>query len=323
MIAYARNLCHAVRTVDFADVGQLDRMVATMKVFLTGGTGYIGSHVLDALVRRGHEVTALVRSDSAADRLRSEHVTPVVGDLTDAELLAATLREVDASIHLASPGDATSAQVDTAIADVVSRELGAGKVHVHTSGAWAWGAVDGITEGRPLDAPALVAWRGPIESELLKVSAARIVIIAPGVVYGDGGGLANLIVSAPRTPDGELVTIGSGQQRWATVHVRDLADLYVLALESDRAEGYILAVNSDSPTVRELTQAVSRASGAGSVTTESDDQARERLGAYLADALLLDQRVSNAKALALGWLPKEPSLVDELERGSYRPTAQE
>ena len=58
-----------------------------MRIFLTGATGYIGSAVLDALLRASHQVTALVRTPQAADALASRGVTPVLGDLEDGEVV--------------------------------------------------------------------------------------------------------------------------------------------------------------------------------------------------------------------------------------------
>ena len=83
-----------------------------MKVALTGATGFIGSHVLMDLYKHGHEVTALVRDDDQADRVASRGATPTVVDLYDRPAVGRILGDADGAIHTASPGDATSADLD-------------------------------------------------------------------------------------------------------------------------------------------------------------------------------------------------------------------
>ncbi len=138
-------------------------------------------------------------------------------------------------------------------------------------------------------------------------------IIEPGIVYGHGAGIPAMLLQAPRTADGALTLIGSGDQRWTSVHVDDLADLYVAVLENAPGGQRYLGVNGHNPTVRELGEAVA---GEGKVAGEDEGTTRERLGAKFADALLLDQAASSAKAQkALGWTPTRPTLVEELAAG--------
>jgi nucleoside-diphosphate-sugar epimerase len=90
--------------------------------------------------------------------------------------------------------------------------------------------------------------------------------------------------------------IGTGQQHWPTVHVADLADFFLRALESDSARGYYVIGNGVNPTVAELTEAAAAAVGAPGAVPSSDDEARARLGDYFAEVLLLDQGTDAAKA---------------------------
>src|SRR5580693_1501861 len=85
-----------------------------MKIALTGATGFVGSHVLTELREHGHEVTAFVRDDAQADRVAARGATPAVVDLYDGPAVAGLLRDADGAIHTASPGDATSAGLDSA-----------------------------------------------------------------------------------------------------------------------------------------------------------------------------------------------------------------
>ncbi|MFF3064275.1 NAD-dependent epimerase/dehydratase family protein [Oerskovia sp. NPDC057915] len=297
-----------------------------MKVLLTGGTGYIGSAVLAALTARGHEVTALVRSEGSARTVEDAGATAVVADLTDSSVVGGLLAGADAAVHAAAAGDGTSPAIDTSVVDAVLATFdGTTRPFVHTGGVWVYGNNGAIAEDSPLDPPAIVAWRVPIEERLLAAAAQGAVVasvVVPGVVHGHGGGIPALLAGAPRTgPDGAVLTlVGSGTQRWATVHVDDLAELYVLALEQGLT-GRLLGTGDESATVADLARAASRAAGlGGAVGPESDDATRERLGAPFADALLLDQRaVTTTRSRAAGWSPTRPSLTQELEAGSYTP----
>jgi len=290
-----------------------------MEILLTGATGFVGSHILTALTEAGHTVTALVRSEESAARVKSRGAIALMGAIVDEPFLVDALRRADGAIHAASPGDATSADVDAAMVRAVAQAFaGSGRPYLHTAGVWEWGSGADINEGMPFNPPAIVGWRPAIEEQALATSGARVAIVAAGVVYGDGGGIPRLVVASPRDSSGRLITIGTGRQRWATVYARDLADLYVRVLESPGAAGYFIAASGDSPTVREITDAAARSAAAPGVAAETDDDARDRLGQYLADALLLDQQATGAKARAeLGWSPSGPNLADELEHGSY------
>ena len=138
--------------------------MAPMHVALTGATGFIGSHVLTELREHGHDVTALVRNDDQAQVVAARGASEAVVDLYDRPAVVGRLRSADAAIHTASPGDATSADLDAAMVDAaIEAFAGTGKPYLHISGAWVYGANPAITEESPFDPPAMVAWREPIE----------------------------------------------------------------------------------------------------------------------------------------------------------------
>jgi nucleoside-diphosphate-sugar epimerase len=283
-----------------------------MKVLLTGGTGYIGSAVVKSLLAEGNEVTAVVRSRSSADKVTKNGAIAVIGEITDTAWMTAQLEAVDGAIHTASPGDQTSVAFETSMCKaVVAAFGGSDKPYIHTSGAWVYGSGDDLTEATPFDAPALVAWRAEVENIVMH-SDVHAGIVAPGIVYGHGAGLINVLASGPKDDQGALHLIGDGTQHWITVHVDDLADLYLRALEQ-RATGYYIGAGGQSPTVRDLGEAIA---GPAGVHPETADETRSRLGAGLADALLQSQQATGGKARAdLGWEPAAPSLLDELRAG--------
>ncbi len=292
-----------------------------MKVALTGATGFIGSHVMTELQQHGHEVTALVRDDPQADVVAARGATPTVLDLYDRPAVASLLSNADGAIHTASPGDATSADLESAVVDaVIDAFAGTGKLYVSISGLWVYGANSAISEESPFKAPALVAWKEPIERRVLGARDMRAVVIVSGVAYGEGGGgIPGLLLGSPRDDAGNLIMLGTGQQHWATVHVADLADVFRRVLEDDSAHGRYVIGNGVNSTAAELTEAAAVAAGAPGAVPGSDDEARARLGDYFAEVLLLDQGTDAAKARAeFGWNPSHPPLLDEFRHGSYR-----
>ncbi|SEB30171.1 Nucleoside-diphosphate-sugar epimerase [Streptomyces melanosporofaciens] len=292
-----------------------------MRVLLTGGTGYIGAAVLDRLISGGHQVTAVVRSPEKAELVRAKGTEPAVADLADGDALEELAAASDGVIHVASPGDETSATVDEVAVTSFLRALrNTGRPFVHTTGVWLHGSGSAITESAGMNAPRLTAWRVPLGKLVRDARSVRTSVIAPAVVYGHGGGLLNLVAAGPRTAGNTpaLTMIGTGDQHWSTVHVDDLAELYVLALEKAPAGSYFIGTSGANPTVREITEAVSRSVGlAGRVEPEPVVQTLDRLG-LLGEALLLDQQASgDAARRVLGWSPTGPSVLDDIARTDF------
>ena len=292
-----------------------------MKVTLTGSTGFIGSHIVTELQEHGHEVIALVRDDAQADRVAAIGATPAVVDLYDRPALTSKFSSADGAIHTASPLDATSANLDSAVVHAATDAFaGTGKPYLHMSGVWIYGDNTAITEESPIKAPAMVAWKEPIERRVLDAAGMRGVVVVSSIAYGDGGGgIIGLLLGSPRDDAGNLIMLGTGQQHWSTVHVADEADFFRRALEDESARGRYIIGDGSNPTLAELTEAAAVAARAPGAVAGSDDEARARLGDYYAECLLLDQGADAAKARAeLGWHPSHPALADEFRHGSYR-----
>jgi nucleoside-diphosphate-sugar epimerase len=276
-----------------------------VRVLLTGATGFVGSEVLRQLSAARHEVWAIVRSPSAAAHVTAAGAQPVLGSVADPAVVAAAARGVDGIVHTAAPpvpGPDLDRVFVPAVLDAIT---GTPTRYVHSSGAWVLGSGAHLTERSRPAPPLITAWRLPLE-ERLRASATSTTIVAPGLVYDDEGrGLGPLL--CPERGVARL--IGDGRQRWSTVHVRDLAALYLLALEAPDHHALLLGV-ADCPTAGAL---ASSAAGGGRVEQETLEESRARLGADLVDALLLDQGVeASATQSMLGWRPKSPSATQVL-----------
>jgi nucleoside-diphosphate-sugar epimerase len=290
-----------------------------MQVFLTGATGYIGSAVADRLRAAGHRVTGLARSDAAAARLKAANISAVRGDFSNPASVGAAARSADAVISMATTYDPS---VDGPAIDAILDALaGTNKPFVYTSGIWSHGDTGGavVDETSPPHPASLVAWRQGVEDRVREGErrGIRSVVIRPAIVYGRGGGIPAAFVKSARE-EGAARYVGTGDNRWPSVHIEDLADLYLLALEHAPAGSVLLGVNGPSQPVREIAAAASRGAGAGGRTVSWPlEQAREKLGPY-ADALVLDQQASGRRAKELlGWKPHRPDVLEDIERGSY------
>jgi nucleoside-diphosphate-sugar epimerase len=290
-----------------------------MNIFLTGATGYIGSAVADALMKAGHSVTGLARSDESAGQLRLKGVTPHRGDLTSPASLTSAVSALDGVIHTGTTNDGELDQA--AIRAMLDTLSGSGKPFVYTSGVWVLGNTGDAPadEDAPLNPSALVAWRPAVERMVLDSAqrGVRPIVIRPALVYGRGGGIPAELVQSARD-NGAARYVGTGQNRWPVIDVDDLADLYLRAFERAAAGTLLHAADNSSHRVKEVAEAASAGAGRdGHTASWPLDEARKTLGAY-ADALVLDQRVSSAKATSmLGWKPRAAGILDDLRRGSY------
>ncbi|GAA5017756.1 NAD-dependent epimerase/dehydratase family protein [Streptomyces siamensis] len=273
-----------------------------MRVFLTGGSGYIGKATVSALVRHGHTVETLARTDRAAESVSALGGTPVPGGLGDLGVLNAAAARAEAVVHLAQ---ATTGDEDLAAATAMQDGIGSG-TYIHTGGTWVYGDTQGVVdESAPWNPPSLVAWRERVEDAVLQRAqqAGRPVLVQPGLLYGGENRLIDLFYTNPGKEAGAIPYIGDGQNRWALVHIDDLAELYVAALKAKPGAVYV-GVGGVNPTAKDCALALSRAAGIqGKVASISLEQAREQMGP-VADAFALDQQFTPARAQAeLGWSP--------------------
>ena len=297
-----------------------------MRIFLTGATGYIGGAVLDALVRGGHDVTALVRDNQKAARTTARGGHPIIGNLADPESFRAAADGQDGYIHTAY--DSTSnggpavdrAALEVIIAGALRRRTPGSKAPqkrfiIYTSGVWVLGsAPEPATEDSPINPVALVAWRPEHEQLVLGAAGSRLrtIVVRPGIVYGGGHGLVgDLLKSAS---NGLVRVVGDGNNHWPLVYDRDLADLYARLVADEDAAGVYHANDEGDERVNDIVSAI-----APYLPVRPDvrhvpiEEARSKMGAF-ADALALDQVVRSPRARALGWTPTLHSVAGNAAR---------
>ena len=276
-----------------------------MRIFLTGGTGYIGSAVLDALARAGHRVDALVRNSEKAAQVQARGATPVLGDAAQPASYADAAAAADAVVLTAFEDSPRGADIDAMTLDtVLATPVRPGRVLVYTSGIWVLGpAPQSVDETAPLKPIELVEWRPSREQRVLDAATAgwRTVVIRPGIVYGGTRGIVgDLLQDAANSL---IRVVGPGDNHWPLVYDRDLADLYLRVITNPEASGVYHANDEGDETVNDIVAAISEhAKTEPSVRHVPLAEARKKMGPY-ADALALDQIVRSPRARALGWQP--------------------
>ena len=292
-----------------------------MRIFLTGATGYIGSAVLEAALRGGHQVTALVRHPEKAEQVAVRGATPIIGDLSKPDSYAVAAEHADAIVHTAierKRGPAVDRQAIDALTEAAGRRVdsGLGAAFVYTSGVWILGDTHGEAgEDAPLNPTPLAAWRPEHEALVAARSrggAIRTSIVRPGVVYGGARGIIGDLLKDAR--NGLVRVVGDGRNHWPCVYDRDLADLYVRVAVNSDASGIYHANDEADESVGDIVDAISR-----HVRMRPDirhvplKEARAKMGPY-ADALALDQIVRSPRAHALGWAPTLHSVAGNVAR---------
>jgi nucleoside-diphosphate-sugar epimerase len=279
-----------------------------MRIFLTGGTGYIGSAVLDSLVRASHHVDVLVRNRENATAIQARGGHPVLGDLAQPDSYARVAERADGAIHTAmthaprAPAlDAIAIETLLPPGKAVSR---AGRFFIYTSGVWVLGPAPApVDEASPINPIEQLAWRAPHEQRVLEAAAwgTRTAIVRPGIVYGGSRGIVSDLFKD--AANGLVRVIGTGDNHWPLVYDRDLGELYLRLATNPGASGVYHANDECDESVNDLVSAI-----AGHVPIHPSvrkmplSEARQKMGAY-AEALALDQIVRSPRARALGWMP--------------------
>src|SRR6201995_2894266 len=289
-----------------------------MRVFVTGGTGLIGSAIVAELLGHGHTVLALARSGSSAATLQTEGAESIRGDLADLGTLRAGAAKADGGIHLAFATDfsrpaalaAAVAEEGSALADLSEELTGTGRPLITVSGTpYVPGRASTEADSLPTSGP--VGGRSRSVTAVLDLAPRGVrsaAVRMPRTVHNQGrGGFAGLLTDMARR-SGVSGYPGDGAQRWPAVHALDAAVLFRLVLEKAPAGTAWHAVSDQGDAGRDIAGVIGRRLG---LPVESvPEQTYGPLGAIFA----IDQPSSSAHTReALGWQPTHPKLLDDLE----------
>jgi nucleoside-diphosphate-sugar epimerase len=289
-----------------------------MRVFVTGGTGLVGSAVVAELLGNGHTVLALARSDASAQAASAAGAEPIRGGLADLDVLRTGAAHSDGVIHLAFANDFSSpdalanavAEESAALATLGEVLVGSDRPFVACSGTPAVpGRASTETDPTPTEGP--VGGRGRAVAGVLGLASRGVrssAVRLPRTVHNEGtGGFVGILTGFARR-NGVSGYPGDGTQRWPAVHALDAAVLFRLALEQAQAGTAWHAVADEGDQVRDIAAVIGRRL---SLPVESVPvETYGPLGVIFA----ADQPSSATLTReALGWEPKHPSLLEDLE----------
>jgi nucleoside-diphosphate-sugar epimerase len=293
----------------------------SMRIFVTGASGWIGSAVVPELIGAGHQVLGLARSGASAKTVADMGADVLRGDLNDTAVLRGGALDSDGVIHLAyldsRAGFEAAAQADaTAIETFAASLAGSGKPMVISGATIA-------TPGRPATERDELIARGPVAARISNMQAAlaaaargvrACLVMLPRSVHGEGerhGFVPQLIAMA--RAKGVSGYIGDGASRWPAVHVKDAASLYRLAVERAPAGAVLHAVGDEGVPVRAIAEAIGR-----HLNLPARSLPAEEYGGMLVPLLSTDMPASSAITQELlDWEPTHPGLIADIEQGHY------
>ncbi len=308
--------------MDVIQIGDDKRGNLIVKIFVTGASGYIGGSVSAGLMRQGHEVLGLVRSEQRADQVRALGIEPVMGDLDTADVLTEAAQSADAVINAANAEHRASAET------LIAALSGSDKALIQTAGS---SIVADLSEGKgngsiydedssftPLPGRAARVAINQLVFDAARHSI-RTVVIAPTLIYGRGHGVNPNSIQVPWLVDlakqrGCAHHIGPGENVWSNVHIDDLIDLYLLALEKAPASAFYYAENGEN-SMREVCASINQIYGyEGDPKSMTVHEAAKIWGEGAAHYTMgSNSRVRAKRARSdLGWSPHRPSLLEDM-----------
>jgi nucleoside-diphosphate-sugar epimerase len=294
-----------------------------MRVFLTGATGFIGSHIIPELLDRGHQVLGLTRSDAGARQLEAAGVEVHRGDLEEPGTLTSGATAADAVIHCAFDHNFETffenTQKDERVIAAMGEALeGTEKPILITSGVGIGTPLNGGPATEDVLNPRHANPRIATELAGAALIARRIdvrTIRLPQVHDTTRAGLITPLIAEARRA-GAAAYVSEGQTRWSAAHVSDVAKLYVLALEKGEPGARYNASAEEGVTACAIAEAIGKGTGLP-VRSVSADEAEQYLG-WMAPFATLDMSASNAWTRArLEWQPKGPDLLTDLAAMDY------
>lgn len=294
-----------------------------MRIFLTGATGFIGSHVVPELLSAGHQVLGMARSDAGAQALVAAGAEAHIGTLEDLDSICAGAADVDAVIHAAFDHDfsnfAANCEKDRRVIAALGSVLkGSDRPLLITSGTGMGDPGDGgpaVEDVLNLHHPNPRVASEQAAQALLEEGVNVSVMRLPQVHDTVKQGLITPYIQIAREK-GQVAYVGDGSNRWPAAHVRDVARLYALAIDRGEAGARYHAVAEEGISARAIAEVV--ADGLGLPTLSlSREEAPDFFG-WFALFAALDMAASSRKTReTLGWEPSGPDMLTDLKAMDY------
>lgn len=293
-----------------------------MRVFLTGATGFIGSAIVPELIKAGHQVLGLTRSDAGAQALLAAGAEAHRGNLEDLESLRGGAAPSDGVIHCAFDHDfsnfVANCEKDKRAIEALGAALaGSDRPLIITSGTGMGSAAgqlateDTFNLSHPNPRKASELTGAAMSAAGVNVSVVRLPQVHDPVKQG----LITPAVAIAREK-GISAYIGDGLNRWPAAHVLDVARLYRLALEKRQPGARYHAVAEEGVTVRDIAEVIGQGLKVP-VVAMSPEEAAGHFG-WLAAFAGMDLPASSAQTRErLGWHPTGPGLIADLEQMRY------
>ncbi|MET0219749.1 MAG: SDR family oxidoreductase [Tardiphaga sp.] len=294
-----------------------------MRVFLTGATGFIGSHIVPDLIKAGHQVLGLTRSDAGAAALIAAGAEPHRGTLEDPETLRAGAAQADGVIHCAFDHDFTkfvaNCEKDRRNITAMAMALaGSNRPMVITSGTAMGSTGQGQLASEDYFNVEHPHPRKASEEAGLAAADAGVnvsVVRLPQVHDPVKQGFVSPLVDVARAK-GVSAYVGDGRNRWPAGHVVDVAQLYRLALEKAQPGARYNAVAEEGVAARDIAEVIGRGLKVP-VVSLSPDEAQAHFG-FIGAFVGLDMPASSALTQErLGWRPTGPGLIADLAAMKY------
>jgi nucleoside-diphosphate-sugar epimerase len=294
-----------------------------MRIFLTGATGFIGLALVPELIKAGHQVIGMTRSDAGAATLAAAGAEAHLGTLEDPESLRSGAAKAEGVIHTAFDHDFSkfveNCEKDRrAIEALGSVLVGSGRPLVITSGTGMGSPGHGQLATEDVfntDHPNPRIASELAGNVLLEAGVNVSVMRLPQVHNPIKQGLISPLVAIAREK-GVSAYLGEGRNRWPAGHLLDVARLYRLALEKGERGARYNAVGEEGIESRVIAEALGRGLNLP-VVSIPPEKAAEHFG-WMGMFVGMDMPASSAQTQArLGWHPTGPTLIADLDAMQY------